>query len=116
MKPKYRSYKQTLSQYFSGLINYKPVSILPKISKLLKRSLLKEIFSFFDTVFPNVSMWISKLFKPQHCFVTTNENWKPNIDTGKASGILLIGFACFLHELLMPNLKLAGSARALSTF
>lgn len=110
MKPKYRSYKQTLSQYFSGLINYKPVSILPKISKLLKRSLLKEIFSFFDTVFSNVSMWISKMFKPQYCVVTTNENWKPNIDTGKASGILLTGFACFLHELLMPNLKLAGSA------
>ena len=67
--------------------------------------------SFFDVVLQNVSMWISKIFHLRHCLVTMKENWKPNIHTGKAFGILLTGFALFPHQLLMPKSEAGGFSK-----
>ena len=42
--------------------NYRPVSILLNISKLFERVLTKQLSLFFDKIFFDVPMWLSKRF------------------------------------------------------
>ena len=50
--------------------NYKPVSILPTLSKVFERSMFKQMSSFFDDIFSKYQYGFRKGFSTQQCLLS----------------------------------------------
>ena len=81
--------------------NYRPVSILPVLTKLCERSMLKEISEFFENIFSKNQCGFRKGHSTQQCLLAMLEKWKRSVDKGKA-------FDCLNHELLVAKLNAYG--------
>ena len=94
------------SQYDKG--NYRPVSILPTLSKVFERCLHKQISDFFDTILPKYQCGFKKGHGAQHCLIALLEKWRESIDRGLEFGILLTdlskAFDCLPHDLFVAKL------------
>ena len=92
--------------------NYRPVSILPVLSKLYERSMFKQISEFFENIFSKNQCGFRKGHSTQQCLLAMLEKWKRSVDNGKAFGALLKdlskGFDCLDHELLIAKLSAYG--------
>ena len=69
--------------------NYRPVSILPVISKILEKLLCKQITIFIDPLLSKYQCGFRKSFSAQHCLLAMIEKWKNAVDKGKVFGALL---------------------------
>ena len=54
-------------------INYRPISILPNLSKVSERLMYNQISSYFDSVFSEFQCGFRKGFNAQHCLLTMAE-------------------------------------------
>ena len=92
--------------------NYRPVSILPHVSKICERCLYKQMSKFFDKVLSKYQCGLTKGFNSQHCLATTLEEWRESIDKGDCFRALLTdlskAFDCILHDLLIAKLHVYG--------
>ena len=92
--------------------NYRPVSILPNLSKIFEKLMFKEMSQFFDKIFYKYQCGFRKGFSTQQCLLAMLEKWKRAIDNGKCFGALLTdlskAFDCLEHELLIVNLNAYG--------
>ena len=92
--------------------NYRPVSILPVLSKLYERSMFKQISEFFENIFSKNQCGFRKGHSTQQCLLAMLEKWKRSVGNGKAFGALLKdlskGFDCLDHELLIAKLSAYG--------
>ena len=92
--------------------NYRPVSILPILSKVFERSMFKQMSSFFDDIFSKYQYGFRKGFSTQQCLLALLEKWKRSIDRGKVFGALLTdvskAFHCLNHDLLIAKLNAYG--------
>ena len=92
--------------------NYRPVGILPVLSKLCERSMLKQISVFFENIFSKNQCGFRKGHSTQQCLLATLEKWERSVDKGKAFGALLTelskAFDCLDHELLIAKLNAYG--------
>ena len=70
----------------SKVDNYRPVSILPNISKLFERPLFDQISSFFDEILSDYQCGFRKGFNPQHCLIAMIEKWRSCNDFGNHLG------------------------------
>ena len=61
------------SRYDKG--NYRPVSILPNLSKFFERCLHKQISDFFDTILSKYQCGFSKGLGAQHCLISLLKKW-----------------------------------------
>ena len=93
------------SRYDNG--NYRPVSILPNLSKVLERYLLKQISGFFDTILSKYQCGFKRGYSAQHCLIAILEKWRESIDRGLGFGILLTPlskvFDCVPHDLFIAK-------------
>ena len=64
---------------------YRPVSILPNLSKVFERCLHKQIFDFFDTILSKQRCAFKKGHGMQHCLIVLQETWRESIDRGLVS-------------------------------
>ena len=92
--------------------NYRPVSILPILSKIFEKCMFKQLSNFFDNILSKYQCGFRKGYSTQHCLLAMLEKWKKAVDNGKAFGALLTdlskAFDCLDHELLIAKLNAYG--------
>ena len=89
--------------------NYRPVSILPVISKIFEKILCNQITPFTDQFLSKYQCRFRKGFIAQHCLLAMLEKWKKSADTNKVFFALLIdlskAFDCLTHDLVIAKLN-----------
>ena len=89
--------------------SYRPVSILPTLSKVFERSMFKQMSKFFDDIFSKYQYGFRKGFSTQQCLLALLEKRKRSIERGKVFGALLTdlsnAFDCLNHNLLIAKLN-----------
>ena len=63
--------------------NYRPISILPNISKIYERCLFKAISNYFENIFSKFQCGFKQGLTAQHCLISMIEKWKKSVDKGK---------------------------------
>ena len=89
--------------------NYRPVSILPNLSKIFEKQIFKQMSQFFENILSKYQCGFRKGFSTQNCLLAMLEKWKRSVDNGKGFGALLTdlskAFACLDLELLIAKLN-----------
>ena len=92
--------------------NYRPISILPNISKVYERCLYDQISKYFETRFSNFQWRFHKSYNAQHCLLAIIEKWKTAVDNGGIFAALLTDlsktFDCIPHDLIISKLATYG--------
>ena len=92
--------------------NYRPVNILPNISKIYERCLFKQLTSYFEDHFSKYQCGFRKDFSVANCLLPMIEKWRESLDQGGAYGALLTdlskAFDCLPHDLLIAKLHAYG--------
>ena len=96
--------------------NYRPVSILPCLSKIFEGLFLKQLTEYFDTIFSPVLSGFRKKHSCQTVLLRYVENCKQSLDTNEVYGTLLtdlsMAFDCLPHRLLITKLQAYGLSEA----
>ena len=99
-------------EYRGSKENYRPVSILPVISKIFEKLLCKQITIFIDPLLSEYQCGFREGFNAQHCLLAMLEKWKSAVDKGKVFDALLTdlskAFDCLPHELIIAKLNAYG--------
>ena len=107
----------------SDIGNYRPISILPIVSKILERAVYTQLYEYInehDLLHPNQSG-----FRPMHSTTTILakmvNQWSRNVDGGDLTGVAFIdlrkAFDTVNHDILLAKLSSLGcSASALKWF
>ena len=92
--------------------NYRPVNILPNISKIYERCLYKQLYDYFDLIFSRNQCGFRKGFSVPNSLLPMIEKWRESLDQGDAYRTLLTdlskAFDCFPHELIIAKLYAYG--------
>ena len=92
--------------------NYRPVSVLPNISKIFERCRHRQISEYFETVLSKFQCGIQKGYNTQDCPLAMVENCKKALDQGNEYGALLTdlskAFDCLPHDLIVAKLHTYG--------
>ena len=85
--------------------NYRPVSILPNMSKIFQRCIFRQLYSFMLEFLSKYHCVFRKGYSTQHCLLVMLEKWKSPVDKGKSFDVLVTdlskAFGCLSHELLL---------------
>ena len=104
--------------------NYRPVSILPNLSKIYERLIYNQLSKFFECNLSKLQCGFRKGFNARDCLIVLIETWKRMLDKGGTCGALLTdlskAFDCLPHDLLIAKLHAYGvdskSLRILSSY
>ena len=92
--------------------NYRPISILPTLSKVYEKLLYHEISDYFNCIFSKYLCGLRKYHSTQHCLLFMVEMLKISLDNGLLGGIVLTdlskAFDSIAHDLLIANLNAYG--------
>ena len=69
--------------------NYRPVSILPNISKVFERCIYKQMSQFFEGIISKYQCGFRKGHSEQHALISLLEKWRYNVDQGRMFGVLI---------------------------
>ena len=92
--------------------NYRPVSILPNLSKIYERCMHDQLSKYFDKILSKFQFGFRKGFSTQQCLLAMIEKLRKSLDKGGASAALLTdlskAFDCLPHDLLIAKLHAYG--------
>ena len=96
--------------------NYRPLSILPIISKIFEKILSKQLYIYFENILSKFQCGFRKGFSTQHCLLLMIEKWKEAVDKDQSFGALLTdlskAFGCLSYDLLIAKLHSYGISLA----
>ena len=92
--------------------NYRPVSILPLLSKPFERTLYEQIDRHTKDILPKYQEGFRKRFSSHHSLLAILVKWKKVLDNAGSCGALLVDlpkvFDCIVHDLLLAKLSTYG--------
>ena len=92
--------------------NYRPVSILPNLSKIFEKCMFEQMPQFFENIPLKYPCGFWKDFSIQQCLLAILSNWKRTVDNSKMFGALLKdvlkSIDCLDKELLIAKLNTYG--------
>ena len=93
--------------------NYRPVSILPLISKVYERLIYNQLSEYNESFLSHILYGFRKAHSIQHALFKLFQSWqKELLDNGGFVGTVLMdlskAYDCILHELLIGKLKCYG--------
>ena len=92
--------------------NYRPVSILPSMSKIFERLIFKQLNDYMDPKLSIYQCGFRKNMSAQNCLLFMVEKLKQCLDNKGSTGILLTdlskAFDCLVHDLLLAKLHAYG--------
>ena len=92
--------------------NYRPVSILPSLSKAFEKCLYDQIYAYTDSILSKVQCGFRKGYSSQHSINAMIEKWRCNLDQGGICGALFTdlskAFYCLVHDFLTAKLEAYG--------
>ena len=92
--------------------NYRPVSILPALSKITERLMFYQIDKYMDGKLSMYQCGSRKGMSAQNCLLFMIEKWKKCLDKKGKAGVLLTDlsktFDCLVHELSIAKLNAYG--------
>ena len=95
--------------------NYRPVSVLPAVSKIYERLIQKQIVGHIDKYLSPYMCGYRKGFNAQHALISLIEKWKKSLDNhGYAAAMLMDlskAFDTLNHDLLIAKLHVYGFSR-----
>ena len=95
--------------------NYRPVSVLPVVSKVFERIMHKQISNHIETHLSPYMCGYRKGFSTQHALIALIEKWKVSLDNKGFAGAILMdlskAFDTINHELLIAKLHAYGFNR-----
>ena len=92
--------------------NYRPVNVLPVVSKIFERIMQKQINDFIISFLSPYLCGYRKVFNTQHALLTLVENWRKRFDNKRFCGEMLIdlskAFDTLNHDLCITKLYADG--------
>ena len=81
--------------------NYRPVSILPSISKIFERNMYDQIYTYMNNHLSHYLCGFRKGYNTQHCLIVMLEKWRKALDKRNIAGAVLTdlskAFDCLNH-------------------
>ena len=88
--------------------NYKPVNVLPSVSKIFERVLHRQVSSYVDQFLSTFMCGYRKGFSTQQALLSLIERWKNTLDQNGYGGAILMdlskAFDTTNHDLLIAKL------------
>ena len=92
--------------------NYRPISILPSISKVFERLMFRQITSYIDTIISPYLCGFRKGYSPQHALLRLKDNLNKSLDKNEMVGLVMMdlskAFDCIPHDLLIAKMHAYG--------
>ena len=95
-----------------GKSNYRPVSILPLLSKVYEKVLYNQLSDYSESFLNNMLCGFRKAYSTQHALFKLLQSWQQVLDNGGFIGTVLMdlskAYDCIPHNLLIAKLECYG--------
>ena len=92
--------------------NYRPISILPTVSKVFEKIIGKQLIPFLESRFSNLLCGFRQGYSTQHAMLRLLHHWQKALDNSNIVGTVLMdlskAYDCLPHDLLIAKLAAYG--------
>ena len=92
--------------------NYRPVSVLPLLSKVFERIIYDQLYEYLENFLNELLCGSRKAHFMQHALFRLIQKWQAELDSGSYVGTILMdlskAYDCLSHDLLIAKLEAYG--------